>query len=195
MTDTTRYNESELFQLIAKGDQSAYSRLFQLYEGRVFAVAYKMTKSRETAEEIAQETFLNIWQHRDKLSDVQDASAYLFTIAYNIIFRFLKKVAREENLLQELISNARSVSNSTDETILFRERQAIIDKAIQQLPPQRRLIFVLSRLQGLKHEEIANLLDISPNTVKNQLVIAQKTLRTLMGDGGEMAFLLLFLLK
>lgn len=189
------HNDKQLLLQIAAGDQKAYSRLFQLYENRVFAVAYKMTKSREAAEEIAQETFLKIWQHRDKLKDVEDPSAYLFTMAYNIIFRLLKKVAKEEKLLQALISNAQYVSNNTDETVLFRERQAIIDKAMQQLPAQRRLIFILSRVQGFKHEEIARMLGISPNTVKNQLASAQKTLRSFFGENGEVAFMLLFFLK
>lgn len=158
-------------QQVAAGDQKAFRVLFDQYKERFYAVARKMTRSDDTAQEMVQEIFIKIWQNRYSLSQVNDADAYLFTILYRQIFRHYKKLALERKLLR-LIAESPAFRNVTDETVLARESQRLINEAVAQLPPQQQQVFLLSKQQGLTREQVAEKLRISPNTVRNHLAEA-----------------------
>lgn len=134
------------------------------------------------AEEVAQDVFMNVWINRKKFSSINDPEAYLFTIAYNSIYNQLKKISREDHLLTALVEAVQEIQYTTDEQILARESESLINKAVEELPPQRRIIFQLSRHQGLSHDEIAQQLNISRHTVKNQLVEALRFIRKQLGN-------------
>lgn len=185
------YDEKRLFAHIAMGDEAAFRVLFDRYRTRIYAIAFKLTKSTSVAEEIVQEVFLAIWLNKEKFEDVKDTSAYIFSMAYHKVFFYLKKASREAILLETIIATMQQGVNNTEETVAANESRWIIDKAVQQLPPQRQTIYRLSRQDGLSHEEIAHQLNISRNTVKNQLVQALRYIRVCLQKGA--LFLLWFL--
>jgi RNA polymerase sigma-70 factor (ECF subfamily) len=170
----------EYFQRLAKGDASAFETIFELYKRRVFGVALKMLKSETDAEEIVQDVFLSIWLAKGKLNQVNDPEAYLFTITYNTIYTRLKKASQNEELLNTIIHHLTEIQNTTDETIAARETHKLINEAIQQLPPQQRTVYELSKQEGLSYDEIAERMHLSKNTVRNHLSEAMKTIRTFL---------------
>ena len=166
-----------IFAAIAECDETAFETLFELYKQKVYAVAFKWTKSAYDAEEITQDFFIGIWKSRAKLSAVDDPHAYIYTAIYNKINRYLKKQVNQERILKLSLWDAKKYSNETEETILADDSRKFINNAVAQLTPQKKLIYDLNRNQGKSYDEIAETLHLSKNTVKTHLVQAVKFVR------------------
>lgn len=174
------YDIKECFQRLANEDASAFSTIFELYKKRVFGVSFKMLKTEIEAEEIVQDVFLSIWMAKGRLADIHDPEAYLFTITYNTIYTHLKKISSNQKLLNTLISHLTQIQNTTEETIAANETQKLIHDAIQLLPPQQRMVYQLSKQEGLSYDDIAERMHIARNTVRNHLAEAMKTVRAFL---------------
>ncbi|NML21344.1 RNA polymerase sigma-70 factor [Pseudoflavitalea sp. G-6-1-2] len=192
MSTLSIYEQQELFKKIAAGDIAAFRQLFDLYRLRLFAAALKITKSGYAAEEIVQEIFTALWESRSNLENVENPPAYIFTVAYNKTFRFLKKTAGDNARLQALMKRAEDRDNHTEEWIDVRESQQILEFAIRQLPTKRQLIYRLSREEGLSYEQIAERLHLSKLTVKKQMALALQNLRSIVSKHSPLIALFLF---
>ena len=171
-----------LFDAIAQGNETAFEALFVQYRSKVYAVAFKWTKSAYAAEEITQDTFISLWTSRAQLPAVNDPEAYVYTIVYNKISRYLKRETNRSRILRLSVWNKRAYSNETEETVFANNSQQFINNAISKLPPQKKLIYQLSRQQGKSYEEIAQVLHLSRNTVKTHLIKAMKFIRDYMKE-------------
>lgn len=187
------YNERELLQLVANGDMPAFRQLFDAYKNRLYAAALKITRSEYAAEELVQEIFMALWEGRASLHAVDNPPAYIFTVAYNKTFRYLKKKSADSNFLRSLVQITTEEHSATEEWLDVRESAELIRQAVDQLPPQRQLIYRLSREKGLSHEEIARQLNISPLTVKKQISLALQGIRSQLGK--SVPLLALFFLQ
>jgi RNA polymerase sigma-70 factor (ECF subfamily) len=188
------YDMRECFQRLARGDASAFETIFEFYKKRVFGLALKMLKSETEAEEIVQDVFLSIWLAKANLSYINDPEAYLFTITYNTIYTRLKKASRNRELLNTIIHHLTEIQNTTDETVAAHETGELINEAIQQLPPQQRAVYELSKQEGLSYNEIAERMHLSRNTVRNHLSEAMKTIRTFLKKAALLLMSLVVLL-
>lgn len=132
----------------------------------------KLTRSAADTEEVIQETFIRLWMSRDKLGDVQTPHAWIYTVAANECYKFLKKKSSREHGLSDLIrADTGSVGDSSVlHALQLKEVNRLIKEAVNQLPHRRRRIYQMSRDEGMKIPEIAAALRISPHTVKNTLV-------------------------
>jgi RNA polymerase sigma-70 factor (ECF subfamily) len=184
------YHDKDLLRRIAAGDEKAFRVLFNSYKNRFYAVVLKMTRSDTIAEEMVQEIFLKIWQNRAQLVHIDNPDAYFFTALYRQVFRHYKKLSLERKLLS-LIAQSPTFRNITDETVLAHESSRLINEAIAKLPPQQQLVFRLSKVDGLSREQIAEQLHISPNTVKNHLADAIKSIKSHLGNAALLYILLL----
>ena len=191
MPDYSLYDDEKALLLeVAKGDEQAFRKLFDLYKERFYAVVLKMTRSDEVAQDIVQDVFMNIWSKRESLGDVLNPSSYFFTAVYRRVYHHYRKIALEKKLLQAM-PDIKESANTTDEMVLAHESSELISQAIAKLPPQQQLIFKLLRQEGLSREDVAQQLKISPNTVKNHLADALKFIRTFLGNP-TFTFLILF---
>ena len=183
----------ELFRRVAKDDHAAFDQLFHLYADRLFAAVYHYTKSQFIAEELVQEVFISCWRHRQQLEEVQDPTAYLYRMVFNHINNYLKKAANERRILERAAAWAGAVQHGTLQQLEANETGRIIADAVERLPAQKRLIYRLSKEQGLNYQEIADQLKISPNTVRNHLVEAMKLLRAYLRNNAMVITLFFFL--
>jgi len=172
------HNEFELILLVAQGDERAFSALFQHYKDKLYSYALRLTEEEELAEEMVQDVFMKIWMSRSELKKIESFDAYLYTVIRNKSYNAIKRRAHEAVILKELSLNMTEMQNSTEETVIVNNYQQLLQQVVSQLPPQQKLIYDLSRTQGLKHEEIALQLKISKNTVKVHLVKALHTIRS-----------------
>ncbi len=194
LTKLPPYDEKELLLHIADGDERAFRIFFDLYRNRFYAVVLKMTKSDLVAEEIVQEVFMHIWEKRELLRNVQAPSAYFFTAVYRRIYNHYKRLALERRMLGHEAQSI-GITDATNETVLANESKRLISKAIASLPPQQQLVFKLSKEAGLTREQVAKELNISPNTVKNHLGEAIKTIRVYLDKAGLAGFYLFWIFK
>ena len=191
--DNKLIDENAIRRLIA-GDESVFTAVYELYSEKVYRLAYRFLKDKEQSEEIVQETFINFWLGREKLDPAGDLWLYLYVISKRLSLNALRKIGRSSVLIEKLLQQISDLQNNTEEFIITHDLEQYIEKAIDKLPHQQQRGFKLSRIEGLSHKEIAEKLQISPNTVKNHMVEALKTLKKHLkyADFCCLAFLLIY---
>ncbi|MBS1664324.1 MAG: RNA polymerase sigma-70 factor [Bacteroidetes bacterium] len=186
-------NENNLLARIAEGDEKAFGVLFHHYRERIYSYAYHLSGNNAQADELVQDVFLKVWLNREKIPHVLRFDSWLFTIARNQIFDLLKNMAKEASLRRQIAELLSVSDNPVEDHILSRENEEQLQRALDQLSPRQKLIFTLSRNQGMKHEEIASRLHISRHTVKTHLVQALKTLRDTLHFQSDRLLIFIFL--
>jgi RNA polymerase sigma-70 factor (family 1) len=169
-------DEKQIIKRLKQGDEPAFRILYDSYHPRLYNFSLKFVHDPETAKELVQNVFLKVWRNRRTLNPQLSFQAYLFKIARNENFKYLKKAAREDSLKEELIQRVLPFQSPAEDQVIFSEYQAMAHKAIELLPPKRRLVFEMAQ-QGLTHEEIALELGISVHTVRAQLANATQSVK------------------
>lgn len=169
--------EHELLVLLSGGDKLAFQELFDQYWTLIYSLGLRMTKSPESARDLAQEVFLKIWDSREKLPEVKNFRAYLSTIARNLALNHLESATIRESNKNFLVAYFVSSPLSPHETLERKYLRDDIQHAVRSLPSQLRQVFTLHRMEGLSHDEIATRLDITPLSSKTYMVRALQLLR------------------
>jgi RNA polymerase sigma-70 factor (ECF subfamily) len=172
------YTEQELLKLVAEGDKNAFTQVYNNYRNKIYSIAFELTESTTVAEEIVQDTFLKIWVKRESLLEVEHFRAYLFTITRNYVFTALKRIARKESIEVSAIQDVPLYDHDTEDRVLNNEYTRILQAAIDRLPEQQKQVYNLIKKEGLKREEAAAALHLSPETVKTHLAQAMRSIRT-----------------
>jgi RNA polymerase sigma-70 factor (family 1) len=170
------YDEKKVLELLAQGSEHAFTQVFDQYRPRIYRSALKFLKSQELAEEIVQEVFLKVWRRRGDLAGINNFNAYLLAMGRNLIFDSIKKVAQEAVANREF-AYGRVHENGTEKMMLESQYEELLNKAVEQLPPQQKQIFKLAKVEGLSHEAIAEQLNLSRLTVKTHMAKALQFLR------------------
>ena len=185
------FSELDCLRRLKQDDERAFDALFRHYSALVYRFAYSYLKSRPEAEEIVQECFLKIWEKRQQLHDDVPLKGYLFTTAHHAI---LNQLRRQGHHLRYQAHTATQEPSLVDNGVEFTELEGLYRTALEQLPPKRREIFILSRQQGLSYPEIAAQLNLSVKTVEAQMSHALKFLRTYFQVHGAGTLCLLLML-
>ena len=181
MNVVRQYDEKSLLASVAQGDEDAFEVLFDRYRNKIVFFAWKFLQSESRAEDVLQEIFLKVWTSREQLPAIRNFKAWLNTITRNYIYNALRKLAVEESVKNEM--SARDLSDDQDlflNGLTFDELQHALQRVVSSLTPQQKRVFELSRLEGLKHEQIAEKLEISRETVKKHMTDALRTIRLQM---------------
>ncbi len=179
---------------MAEGDEGAFRVLFDQHWDTVYGVALALTKSAAMAEEMAQDVFVKVWLKREKLAGVDNFEGYLFIIARNHIFNTFRRKIKFEAFTDHLLDYAQATVAATDtpdKQLLCNELEKLVEEAVEQLPPQQRTVYCMSRQQGLSQEEIANTLHISRHTVKSHMNKALHIIRTYLRHHATIEMLLI----
>ncbi|MEO8413961.1 MAG: RNA polymerase sigma-70 factor [Ginsengibacter sp.] len=169
--------EKEMMRFASTGDEASFVKLFYLYRHKLYSYTLRITESPELAEDMVQDVFLKLWKNRSQLDKVEHFGAFIFKMVQNQAFNAFKRMANETLILSKMQNEVDGYKTGPEQDIEYKEVQFLINRVVKKLPPQQNLVFKLSREQGLKHHEIAQLLKISPYTVKNHLVVALQTIR------------------
>ncbi len=169
--------EKLLLKEISDGNSLAFNKMFCLYRGKILAFVDSFVHSKADAEEIVQETFLVIWQNREKLLSIEHPRNYIYTIARNKTYDYLSKVSRTEKTINNAWVNTSISLNNIDDQINLKESTLLINRVLQTLSLQKQEIFNMSRYQHMSHEEIAETVGLSKSRVKNVIVEVLKHLK------------------
>lgn len=168
----------------------SFEDIFHLYKERIHSYVLAIVKSGEHAGEITQEILIKLWLCREMLDQVENLDAYIYVIARNKALNHLRKAAYDVRLLNELKNFMPAEQNNVADHMAVRDYELLVSQAVDALSPQRRKVYQLSRVEGLNHDEIAERLRLSKNTVKNHLVESLKQIRNHLHRAGGAALLL-----
>ena len=171
--------EMLIMLVIEHDDYYAFESLFKRMYNPLCQFCIKFVKSPEVAEELVSDVFYSIWKNRNRLI-ISSPKAYLFASVRNKAFDHLRKVKKQIHCDLENATNLPADTANSQEILVLRELTASMEKSIARLPKQCRLIYELSRDQGLKYKEIATILQVSVKTVETQMGRALKHLRNSM---------------
>ncbi|RTE55406.1 RNA polymerase sigma-70 factor [Arenibacter aquaticus] len=167
-----------LLASLKKGNRAAFEAIFDLYEKRLYYFVFSITKSEYATEEILQEVFIKIWTKKETIDLDRSFESFIFTIAKNLTYNYLRNIANQQSLKEEYWKNITSLNEETKDSIILAEYEDIVNDILQQIPTQKRSIYILSKQQGKSNKEIADLLGITQKTVKNHLWKTLQIIRT-----------------
>ncbi|MDQ2719644.1 MAG: sigma-70 family RNA polymerase sigma factor [Bacteroidota bacterium] len=190
MPNRLQYNEKELLALVSQGDEFAFTKLFEEYSEQLGLHIFRLTKSHELTQEIVQDVFLKIWMSRETLSEIINFQGYLFIVSRNYAVSCLRTIARrklnQQKFESELQKDMANVGTEEEQEGYF----SIIDQAINQLPPQQKKVYLLSRQNLLTYKEIGSVMNLSPLTVKTHLQKATATIKKFVQQHNVKAMLI-----
>jgi RNA polymerase sigma-70 factor (ECF subfamily) len=156
---------------------SLFASIFRQHQQSVYRLALRVTKSPQQANDIVQEVFLKLWEHRHSISEIENMDAWLSRVVKNKLTDFLRKAAADGRLRASLWRKIQHRQNDTQQPLEVKESGILVHDAVEQLPDQRKIVYRLNRETGMSYQEIADQLSISKHTVKNQLYLAIRFLQ------------------
>ena len=190
MAKPTLYSEisdDKLLTLIKKAEQAAFLEIYQRYWSSLYRYAYNVINNHQVCEDIIQEIFLDLWSRKNEVL-IANLKAYLYKSVKFQIFKYLRHNEVEKKHLSLL--NKVQFVNQTEDYINLEDLEKMLDKSISKLPAKCREIFYLSRFEQKSYQEIADKLNISTQTVKNQV---SKALKFIRGSINSLTVLLTFI--
>jgi RNA polymerase sigma-70 factor (ECF subfamily) len=171
--------ESELITRAQKGDQQAFHELYEIYHRRIYALCWRMLADKDSAEDVCQEVFVQLWQKIQNFRGESKFSTWLHSVATNTVLGHLRK---QKNWLQRIFSVEDQTIVEASVEMVDDSLSVALDTKIQQLPERARLVFVLFAVEGYRHEEIAKMLNMAVGSSKSQYHRAKSLLRESLGE-------------
>lgn len=159
-------------------NENALAQIYSLYAKKVYSLAVYIIKDHTWSEDVVQEVFIHLWEHRQILNEDKDIWLFLYIITKQKAITKLRAIMRHEVHKEKHWKSISESHNAVDEQVALMDLSNCLEIALNKLTPTQKQVFNLSRVEGLTHQEIAIRLSISINTVKNHMVAALKSLRT-----------------
>lgn len=161
-----------------EGLEAEFSKMVRDHAQNLHLLALRVTKCEQIAKDVVQEVFLKLWEQRNRFQQIENKEAWLYRVTENKLIDHLRKIAADKRLKIKTWNRILDLNNDTEQRLAARESGQLISRAIENLPAQRKLIFRMNREASLSYQQIAEELQISRHTVKNQLSSALQYLRT-----------------
>ena len=169
--------EHECILRMSRGDIRSFETLFLTWQPRLVCFLEGFVKDEETARDMAQDIFFTVWEQREKFAEIRSFGAYLFRMARNAVYNYHDRRQVQDRFEAHASKHQVPDSNEVEEALFVQELEALIGLVVSNMPPQRELIYRLSREKNLSNEEISQMLRINKRTVENQLSLALNDIR------------------
>jgi RNA polymerase sigma-70 factor (family 1) len=190
MTTTPAFNETALLQRLKAGEEDAFNEIYNQFAASLTSFAAARLTSLEEAHDIIHDLFVHLWQERENISINTSLSGFLYAaIRYRVIDHIRRNSTRKK-YAEQIAKMPIHTQEETENLLYEKELREKLEGAINQLTPRTKEVFRMSRFEHLSIGEIAEKLNLSEQTVKNQLTTALNQLRSLLG---KMQFLLWWL--
>jgi len=191
MVSGQHMEERDLLARLREGDHQAFQALYHRYKLRLAGSLLRMLKSPDWVEEVLQDLFMRLWVHRAEIDPERPIKAYLFRIAENLVRDVFRQTARSQQMQQELVHVMGHAYLHVEEQLLSSELAEELRIAIDLLPPKRREVYRLCKLESKSYEEVGQLLKISPGTINDHIKKANSFLRRHLAQHAELSGMLL----
>lgn len=176
------FNNQKDKALIARGNQNKFRQLMELTADELLYFAIGFLRNKEIAEEIVSDVYVKIWNNRTDIVKINNLKSYLFICVKNGCLSHLRKIKNDKLVLLDEYKDFHFIPvDGPEDDYLDKDVIKEIHKAIDALPPKCKLAFTLAKINGLKHKEIAEVMEVSEKTVNNHLVSAVKKITQMMG--------------
>ncbi|HEY8968186.1 MAG TPA: RNA polymerase sigma-70 factor [Puia sp.] len=182
-------DERRTLAAAAEGDEKAFRTLVDDYWGRVYFNTLTLVKSPAVAQDLTQDIFLKIWLQRERLAEVVSFKNYIYVVGRHQVIAALRKKIIET--ADADLAMLREDMQAPDAQLEGKDAYRLLMEGVERLTPQQKIIFKMSRLEGLSHEQIARKLGLSQNTVKVHMVLALNFLRGWLRDLGYLSLFIL----
>jgi RNA polymerase sigma-70 factor (ECF subfamily) len=170
--------ESQWITQAQQGNQQAFHHLYETHHRRIYALCWRMMADKDSAEDVCQEVFVQLWQKINNFRGESKFSTWLHSVATNIVLGHIRK---NKTWIQKIFSiEEQSVVEASEEMPAL--ANSALDKSIAKLPERARLVFVLFAVEGYRHEEIAGMLGMAVGSSKAQYHRAKGLLRESLSE-------------
>lgn len=183
--------ESELLIQLKNGNEKAFKQIYDQYSVPLLQRLVVLLKDREIAKEVLQDIFLKIWENRVEINITRSLRAYLYQVAENRVIDFSRRAKLDSKFLNHIIYLSSELHRNTEQTIDFKQSSLILEEAIEILPPRRKEVFKLCKIEGRSYEEVASLLGISVGSVNDHMVKALRAVRKYLTDNDVLLLVLI----
>ncbi|WJG11234.1 sigma-70 family RNA polymerase sigma factor [Aliiglaciecola sp. LCG003] len=172
----TDKSERDLISAVQQGDRKAYQALYQYYIGQVYGLCLRLTSDKTLAEDAAQEVFIQLWRKIGNYKGESKFSTWLHTVTSNITISYLRK---QRGWLQRMfnIEESEAMHHSAEEQMDLSD----LEGYVARLPERARIVFVLHAIEGYRHEDIAQMMNMAVGSSKAQFHRAKQLLKEWMG--------------
>lgn len=178
---TAQLSDYDLTQRSAAGDMTAFERLYERHHRRVYSLCLRMTANAAEAEDLSQEVFIQLHRKVGSFRGESQFTTWLHRLTVNqVLMHFRKRGVRLEQTTDDGETPAQVVVGTEDASRMPVVDRIALERAVSELPPGYRSVFVLHDVEGREHEEVARMLGCSVGTSKSQLHKARMKLRTLL---------------
>ena len=171
------HEEDKIVRQLIAGDESAFELLYHSYKRPLAINLLRLLKSEELAEEVLQDLFIRIWDKRHQIDPDKSFSSFLFTVAKNMVYDLFRKSARDERLTAYLMANSSELYSHVEEQLFKKENEQLLYATLDKLPPQRRRVFMLFKIEEKSYKEISEELGISKATINEHITKANRFLK------------------
>jgi RNA polymerase sigma-70 factor (ECF subfamily) len=170
-------SDANLVQRLKDNDQPAFELVFNKFSKKLYYFTLGYVHAPVEAEEIIQNVFVALWENRDMLSEAFPIQNYLYKVTVNHIYNYFKHRLVRRRYVENMIVEGIDKDGEAMQNIFSNDLEDVVYKIVEELPLRQKVIFKLSRLEGLCHAEIADRLGISIRSVENQIYRALKYIR------------------
>jgi RNA polymerase sigma factor (sigma-70 family) len=181
MININHTDEKSLLLQLKNGDERAFEILYNNYKFRIAGNLFKLLKSDDLVKEVLQELFFKIWEVRTQIDPEKSFKSYLFRIAENLVYDYFRKVAKDKRLLTKMVASSSELYLHVEEDLLSKEDAQKLQKAIDLMPPQRKMVFTLCKLEGKSYKEVEEIMGINAKTISSHMLQANRFLKNHFG--------------
>lgn len=158
---------------IVNGNEISFEHFMKCHSDHLFHYAYGIIKSKEAAEEIVSDVFLEVWKSRNNLYEINNIKSWLLTVTYRKSISYLRKMPGSSFIsIDDKYDFLFEPMRSPADDIISKEAMDKINRAIQSLPPKCKHVFFLAKVEKMPYKQIAEMLDISVKTINNHIAMA-----------------------
>jgi RNA polymerase sigma factor (sigma-70 family) len=170
-------NTGLLIEQLQQGSERAFTRLYEVYSKPLYRSILRLVKEEQVARELLQDLFMKIWEMREGIDPGRSFKSFLYKVAENMVYGYFRQVARDRRLLAGLVAASVEAGINAEESMIARESFELLMKAIGNLSPQRKLVYMLCKLEGKSYGQVGRELGITASTISDHMVKANKAVK------------------